>query len=345
MNDNRGLIFDIQGHSVHDGPGCRTLIFLSGCHLRCEWCSNPEGMLPGPRLMYRESKCTCRPRRCIAACPQNAISTINTQNQGIITIIDRLKPTYNGQITGTGNTEETINKENNSINLNRLYCDRCHDQKCVKHCYNEALCVSGRYVTLEEIFTIIKRDRAYWGDGGGVTLGGGDPLFQSKFSEMILKACQKSYIHTAIETSAYAPTDSFLNLMQHVEWAFIDIKHIDPALHLKKTGVDNKLILSNIRTLQESGWNGILKIRMPVIPGYNDHEKNIKATASFLRENRINEINILPFHRLGESKYRSLGLKYNYADTHSPSTESLSDIKSIFQDMSIRCHIGHNTPF
>jgi pyruvate formate lyase activating enzyme len=307
-----GLIFDIQGHSVHDGPGCRTLIFLSGCPLSCYWCANPEGMAMGRRLMLHPSRCPCIPLRCLDKCPHLAL-----------TYDERKAP---------------------PVIFNRNLCGTC-GYECVNACYNEALEICGRYYSIDRLMEILSRDRGFWGSGGGMTLSGGDPLLQHEFSRSLLKACQERYIHTAVETSAYAPEDLFLSLMAFVEWAFIDIKHMDPRKHAEGTGVSNGLILGNIESLAKSPWKGKLVVRVPVIPGFNDDEVNMGNTADFVRDMRIHEVNLLPFHRMGESKYRSLGMEYRAGSCEPPSVSALLGLKRLFRSRGVECYIGHDTPF
>ncbi len=284
----KGLIFDIQSHSVHDGPGCRTMVFLSGCPLTCEWCSNPEGMLLKQQLIYSERRCRfCG--RCIKACEHSAIK-IGQKGQLII---------------------------------DRKICDKCVNFKCTKACLSESLELSSKFYSLEELMKIFERDRDFWGAEGGVTFGGGEPFTQHQFLLSALKECKNRSIHTAIETSGHVPTDVFLEGMELIDWAFIDIKHMDSEKHLKATGVDNKLILKNIETLAKSKWKGVLIIRMPLIPGFNDEEKNIKATAEFLTLCNLSEIEVLPFHRMGDSKYNRLGLHYTYAEKTAPDSSEV----------------------
>jgi len=308
-----GLIFDIQGFSVQDGPGCRTLVFLSGCPLRCAWCSNPEGQRGQKVLMYRGSKCGCPQFACIEECPRHAIAR-------------------------TGDPESPLS-------FDRTKCDRCAAFNCQNACFREALRVCSDYYSVDELMRIIKRDSTYWGSGGGVTFGGGEPMFQKEFLLEVLARCRSACIHVALETSAHVPTDDFLQIMESVNWAFIDIKHMDREKHREGTGAGNTLILENIHALPASGWPGRLLIRFPIIPGFNDDYENILATIKFLKENEIGEINLLPFHRMGESKYRQLGMTYAYRDVHPPSTGFMETVRNVFQSNGIRCWLGHDTPF
>lgn len=308
-----GFIFDIQGHSVHDGPGGRTLLFMGGCSLRCEWCANPEGIVARPQLMYRDSRCSCRSLRCVSACPHGAILPSQKGNPPVV--------------------------------INREHCASCKSYECVKNCYSEALSLCGRNYTVDALMKVVQRDRDYWGPEGGVTLGGGDPLFQMGFSSSLLQQCRAHFIHTAIETSACAPTESFLRFMADVDWAFIDIKHMDSARHRDKTGAGNEMILKNIRKLMASGWPGTLIIRTPVVPGYNDSTEHMSDMAAFLKSCRIGTVNLLPFHRLGESKYRQLGREYLFQDILTPPAEKMEELKEQFTRSHISCYIGYDTPF
>lgn len=312
MTDSRrGLVFDIQGFSVHDGPGCRTLVFLGGCPLRCAWCANPEGAGSKPQLLYRRSRCNCRTQGCKSACPHGAIS--NDSAGGIV--------------------------------IDRKFCESCEDPICIRSCYQEALVLCGSMMNAQEVVGIIKRDSFFWGDDGGITLGGGDPVAQPEFAEEILATCQAEGIHTAIETSACAAADRFLSLMQHVRFAFIDVKHMNPQDHISGTGVDNRAILANIRALSCSNWNGRLVIRIPLIPGFNDTPTNLQETATFMSTLGLKEVQILPFHRLGESKYRQLGLEWKLSETAPPSQEMLATAQKVLQTNGIQCYVGHEAPF
>jgi pyruvate formate lyase activating enzyme len=311
--DTRGLIFDVQGHSIHDGPGTRTLVFLSGCPLRCAWCSNPEGLLPQPRLMYKAQRCKDCPSRCVAACPKHAA-------QGSL---DPGMP----------------------IAFHREHCEGCAAQDCVAVCYQQALQTSGRWYTLDEVMRLLNRDRSYWGDEGGVTFTGGEPFFQQDFVLPLLKRCQDASIGACVETSGYVPRATLEAALPLIEWLFVDLKHMDAARHQEATGVSNKPILDNLRWITDSGWTGRLLIRMPVIPGFNDSAEHAAATADFLADLGLPEINLLPFHRLGASKYEQLGMPYAYADQPAPSPQDLALLREVYRKRNIACYLGSDTPF
>lgn len=315
VNWNKGelkaLIFDIQGHSVRDGPGSRTTVFMNGCPLDCIWCCNPEGLFHYPVMLYMESRCVCC-GACVKACPSGAI---------------------------------TITEDKKLIH-DRSLCDNCKTHECVNACLHEASSLSGKYYTVDELMDIFQRDRQFWGGKGGVTFSGGEPLFQRDFILEILKRCKKAYIHVAVETASCFDTDYYMEVMNYVSWVFADIKHMDAVEHKKLTGVENKLILKNIRTLAEKqDWDGFRVPRIPIIPGLNDSEENIRATAKFVKEIGLEVINILPFHRLGESKYRQLGRTYKFAEQKPPSDEHMLSIKKIIEGEGLVCFVGYETPF
>ncbi len=305
-----GLIFDVQGHSVHDGPGTRTTLFFNGCPLNCIWCCNPEGLFHKQVMMYKESKCVCC-GKCIEACPHGAITVVN------------------------GKLKHDRNK-----------CATCTTFECVKTCFHEGSEISGKYYSVEDLMTIFRRDRQFWGSRGGVSLSGGEPLYQKDFILKLLKECKKAYIHVAVETTSCLATDYFMEAMNYIEWVFTDIKHMDTEKHKKLTGVGNELILKNIKTLAEKeDWDGFIVPRIPIIPGKNDSEKNIRETAQFVREIGLEVINILPFHRLGESKYRQLGTTYQFAEQAPPTEAQMIRHKRIIEEEGLICFIGYETPF
>ncbi|UIJ37042.1 glycyl-radical enzyme activating protein [Desulfobaculum bizertense] len=310
QRDLKGLIFDVQGHSVHDGPGTRTTVFLNGCPLHCLWCSNPEGLYKKPVMMHRESQCQCC-GHCIQTC-----------SKGSATVVD------------------------GKLHFDRNICDSCVEMECISTCYNEALTVNSEWYSVDDLMTIFQRDRQFWGSRGGVTFSGGEPLFQKKFILAVLKACKESFIHTCIETTSCLDTEHYLEATSYVDWAFTDIKHMDSVQHKALTGVGNELILHNIEMLaRRPNWDGVILPRVPIIPGKNDSPENIEATAEFIRRIGLDVVNLLPFHRLGESKYRQLGLTYAMADQESPSDEHMQELKEIAESKGLYCFLGSETPF
>lgn len=307
----KGLVFDIQGQSVHDGPGSRTTVFLNGCPLHCSWCANPEGLHRNPIMMYSKSRCkACG--RCISACKKNAISM----------------------------------NENKELIFDRAICDQCQDMTCVSHCYYEGLTINGKWYTDDELISRLERDTFYWSQEGGVSFSGGEPLLHFDYMQSVLKKCKERKWNICVETTANIKPENFKTLMSYVDWAFVDLKHMDPTTHRKFTGVGNDLILANLKWLASgNNWNGFCVIRIPIIPGKNDSEENIRATAKFVNSIGLEVINILPFHRLGISKYEKLGRVYPFAHQGPPSAESMIGAKEIIESEGVTCFIGDETPF
>lgn len=315
----KGLVFDIQGYSVHDGPGCRTLVFMKGCPLHCEWCSNPEGMRTKQDIMFRNMKCTNRQHgcaRCLDACPHGAIRLNPDESEGA-----------------------------QQLFIDRSKCNVCQTRECLSVCYFEGLRTCGEWNTVGDIMHVFERNRHYWGARGGASFSGGEPLLQHEFMRALLSACQEEKIHVAVETTAHIQPDIFLDLMRFVNFAFIDIKHMDRERHREKTGVYNDLILGNIEALAASKWPGRLVLRIPVIENFNDSDENIETVVAFMQRLGLFEINILPFHRLGESKWNQLGHEYAYARQPGTVDEKLFHIQEIFLSQHIACYVGSDTPF
>ena len=303
-----GTLFDIQGFSVHDGPGCRTLIFLKGCPLSCEWCSNPEGRNPFPEPLYNQTKCVFD-NLCIDACPHDAITP-----------------------------------GHETLSINRSLCAECHSFECADVCCSGAIQQGGYTKSLNELITLIQRDRQYWGSQGGITLTGGEPLYQPEFASALLKHSHDAYIHTAIETCGHVSWSSYVSALPYTDWIFFDIKHMDPEQHVKGTGLTNKLILENAQRLAAE-FSGKLVFRMTLIPGYNDQMEHIQQLADFIVKSGRKEINILPLHHLGREKYMLTGRPYYTSDFTPPSPESMNHIKDFMEANGISCYLGSDTPF
>ena len=305
-----GTIFDIQGFSVHDGPGSRTVVFLNGCSLDCNWCANPEGKYAYPIPLYNAVKCNFD-----SACA-------NICSYAAITVLDK------------------------SLVIDRERCKKCTEYLCVEECCTSALRIAGYNKTLDEVFEIIQRDRQYWGADGGITLTGGEPFFQPVYANELLKRCYSSYIHTAIETCGNVPWQHIESSLPYLDWIFFDIKHLNSEKHIEGTGRDNKLILENIRRIS-SDFSGRLIFRMTVIPAYNDSEQHAADMAGFLfaLPGNTKEINLLPVHHLAKEKYKMLGQNYFDESLKTVSSKKMESLKTVFKAKGVECYIGDDTPF
>jgi len=296
----KGIIFNIERYAIHDGPGIRTLVFLKGCPLRCLWCANPESQCIFPQLIYFSNKCTgCG--SCILVCPNEAIK------------VDKGK-----------------------IIMEWDKCKNC--LKCVEVCPGSAKDYRGNYVTPEEVLAEVLKDIPFYKrSNGGVTLGGGEPLMQSDFATQILRLCKENYINTAIETSGYANEKDLDKVLDYTDLVFFDIKQMDSEKHKTGTGVENEKILKNAKRVSNKGIPII--IRIPIIPGYNDSVENISNTAKFARElNSLIKVELLPYHKLGVSKYEHIGEKYLLADMVPPNSENLKRLESIVRSYGLKCN-------
>jgi pyruvate formate lyase activating enzyme len=298
-----GLIFDIQRYSIHDGPGIRTLIFMKGCPLRCLWCDNPEGQMPYPEILFSNKLCI-KCWKCTKICPVGSIK-----------------------------------EEGGVIKIDRTTCTSCG--KCAEICYAEAIKLVGQWMSVEDVLKVIERDYAFYKtSGGGVTLGGGEPTMQSDFASLLLKACKERGINTAIETCGYTKWENFEKMLKHLDLVYYDIKHMDSKIHEYLTGKPNELILENLRKLSQT--NLPIIIRVPLIPGCNDQEVNIRRTAEFVSTlgNSIMRVEILPYHRLGMHKYEQLGREYKLKNLLPPSKEAINNAAKIFEAYGLTVQIG-----
>lgn len=284
-------IFNTQRFSIHDGPGIRTVIFFKGCPLHCLWCANPESQLFKPELEVLPKNCIgCG--ECMKACPENAIYF-----------------------------------DENGIHIRRELCRRCGS--CAKECYSKTLKFVGEQMTVEQVVAEIKKDEVFYrNSGGGVTFSGGEPLAQGEFCVEVLKRCRAEGIHTAIETSGYGDKDTFIRMARELDLIFFDIKHSDPEMHKKLTGVSNEVILDNLRSIQP--YASEIIVRTPVIPGLNDDRENIARTAAICSElSAVDRWELLPFHNLGEHKYEAIGKAYDKEMFSKPGGEHMHELAEL----------------
>jgi pyruvate formate lyase activating enzyme len=270
-----GMIFKIKRFAVHDGPGIRTAVFLKGCPLNCVWCHSPEGIDSKINLWYNRNICIlCG--RCVDSCPENALTL-----------------------------KSEIEKY---IDINRKSCSLSGD--CINVCPTGAILFTGRQVSVGEVIIEIEKDELYYRQsGGGITLTGGEPLFQPEFSKAVLQECIKLNIHTAIETSLSCQTDTLADIAQYVDLFIVDMKISDNEKHIKHTGKGNEMIMQNFRYLASSGKEII--VRIPLIPDITDTEKNKAEIIEFVNSfNRFILIEYLEYNPLAENNYKRLNIQF-----------------------------------
>lgn len=297
MRDLKGLIFNIQKFSIDDGPGIRTVVFFKGCPLKCKWCSNPESQMFTKQILWDRNKCVhCK--TCEKTCKYKAIKVGEER-----VVVDKSK------------------------------CIKC--LLCVNNCPKHALSIEGLDVTVDDVLKVVLQDMVFYEESnGGITLSGGEVMAQPEFSKAILIACKKRGIHTAIETTSYVDTETFVDVTQYADLLLCDIKHWDSEKHKKFTGVGNELIIKNIKAASDLGRNILL--RLPVIPGFNDTLNDAKMFVDLLYELGIASIQLLPFHQLGEYKYDQLGIEYEFKDKNALHREDLIEYKQVFVNAGIK---------
>lgn len=212
---------------------------------------------------------------------------------------------------------------------------------CAEACYADARHLVGRRMTVEEVLQTIRSDRVFYEQsGGGVTVGGGEPTLQAVFVAELLEGCQREGLHTALETCGYASWQRLQRVLRHVDQLLFDLKHMDPARHRELTGVDNARILSNARRASEQV--GEMVVRIPLIPGCNDDEGNLRALGRFVREElpKVNRIDLLPYHSTGESKSTRLFREYPLAGVAPQAKESVLAAQKLLQSYGLHVQVG-----
>jgi pyruvate formate lyase activating enzyme len=296
----KGIVFNIQRFSLHDGPGGRTTVFLKGCPLRCRWCSNPESWDFSPVLMHYDRKCIgCG--ECIGVCPVEAITMDADKGRKIDTV----------------------------------RCTQC--LKCSDVCPTESLIACGDEMSVEQTVEIALRDKIFYEhSGGGVTLSGGEPARQTDFAAAVLKALKKQGVHTALETTGYVSYDRLEKVLEWTDLVLYDIKHMNAEAHRRATGVSNELILKNaVRVARKvETW-----LRVPVIQGYNAYDDFFLWLGKFGHSIGARKISLLPYHEWGRSKYDQLNLDYK-STFKTPNSEDLSRFGRLCKSSGIEVSYG-----
>lgn len=288
-------VTDIQRFCMHDGPGVRTTIFLKGCPLRCAWCHNPETQKSSEELLFYPNKCIgCG--TCIGYCPQGA-HILEEQHA-----VDRTKCTFCGE--------------------------------CAKICPTNALDICGREMSIEEILTVIEKDRAFYGHLGGVTLSGGEPFAQKKKTIALLKACKERGFSTSVETCGYADHDVIREAAPYVDLFLWDIKDTNSARHKQYTGVSNEIILKNLSLVNE--MNAKIRLRCILVNGVNTDEHHYSAIVEIAKKiNKFNGVELIPYHAYGGTKAVFLGHEDNGRKEWIPEADELEKVKIMLKKRGI----------
>ena len=313
-----GKLYDIQGFSVHDGPGIRTTVFLKGCPLRCPWCHSPESQEFPTELNWMEIRCTgvdaCG--RCLFACPEKAITPG----------AKKISPKDNSEIT--------------LVKIDRLKCTSCF--RCADACPQNALYRCGTEYTVEEVMDRVKRDLPFYKrSGGGVTVSGGECLWQPEFTVALLKACKEAGIHTAVDTTGYCKWEIMEKVLPYADLFLYDLKQMDPDKHRRVIGVENERILDNARRLAKAG--GKLQIRIPTIPMFNDNETSYREFGAFILElgDAVETVQLLPYHNLGAVKWERLGRPGPALEAIPPTEEHMKELKGLLESMGVKNVVIH----
>lgn len=330
MDNVFGLITNVQRFSIHDGPGIRTTVFFKGCPLRCFWCHNPETWRMQPEIQLFTERCIgCG--ECIKRCPQGAHKLADEMANG--NVHEQANENEDGQIDKRGDRQVDGRRDRQRL-FNRELCLACG--KCAESCYAGALVMTGKWWTPEELLEELMKDHKYYEEsGGGITLSGGEPLLQQKFCLRILQLCKDNGLSTAIETAGFCRWEDLEGLLPWLDLIIMDIKHLDDEQHKAVTGVSNRRILENAQRLSAAGMP--LLIRTPVIPGVNDTPEAIGAVAGFIRSfPNLLYYELMPFHRMGEGKFRSLGLTCSASSLTPPSADTMQALARHARDCGVR---------
>ena len=313
--DVKGLVFNVQTYSVHDGPGIRVEFFMKGCPLKCDWCSNPEGISPVVELNSSPGKCmgAADCGNCRRVCEQGAL--LFTE-EGFLGAIDRDA------------------------------CKRC--MACAGVCLTGALTSWGKYYTVEEAMDVIRRDRVFFEKtGGGVTISGGEALLQPDFVYAVFEQCHREGINTCLESALHVRPEVVDRFLPVTDYFITDIKHMDAEIHLQRCGVPNGLILNNIKRVARDG--SALIVRTPVLKGFNATDEAITDIGRFILDElggKVLQHQLLPYRQLGTEKYASLDKEYPMIGFEGYEREEWeADIRrfiDILQKMGVNAVSGNN---
>ncbi len=293
---NTGVVLDIQRWSVQDGPGVRTTVFLKGCPLACMWCHNPESQAYRKQLTVDPGRCLSC-GACLDQCPQHGIPGPG----------ELPAPEAGCLLRGS----------------------------CAEACPGEARRLLGREMSVAQVMAELERDRLYYDEsGGGASFSGGEPLGQPDFLERLLRGCRKREIHTVVDTCGFAPPEILLRIAPLVDLFLFDLKLVDDARHHTATGVGSDPILANLREL--TAVHDRVRLRIPVVPGWNDDAENLEASAAFAAElPGLLGVDLLPYHGTGRDKFARLNREAPLGPIEPPTPAQLERLADPFRALGL----------
>jgi len=300
MMTESALIGSIQRFSTEDGPGIRTTVFLKGCPLSCAWCHNPELISPIQQLIISPSRCIgCG--ACASVCPKALI---------------RLE-------------------KDSPLIIDRKACDLC--LRCTGECYSKALKSVARKMTVSEVVSEVVQDKRFYGNtGGGLTVSGGEPLSHAHFVSRLIGECAARDIESCIETSGFGSFNDLITLAntEGLTAVLYDIKSIDDEVHKRYTGVSNEPIINNLKKLAAEKPSHLeILARLPLIKDVNDSPEYAEKTAILLASLAIRKAALIPYHKLGISKAKNIGI--NMKTFMPPEQDKISQLSVIYNDAGI----------
>lgn len=287
----KAMVIDVERFAINDGPGIRTTVFLKGCPLRCIWCGNPESQTSTRQIMFSQEQCTgCG--KCITTCKQKAIEI--SEEYGL------------------------------SINTK---CNLCGE--CIDACIYNARSFVGKVMTVEEIYDEVMKDYKYFASSkGGVTFSGGEPMLHADFISKVSKKLHKAGVNVLIETCGLVPYEDFKKIIDDVDYIYYDVKLMDTDAHKKYTGAGNETILNNLVRLNKE-FKGKITVRYPYITGINSKKEQVISFLEFVDTlDNVDDVEFLPYHRLGMPKYKGLSREYELKDLK-PLTKN--DLKPVLE--------------
>lgn len=301
MNYDENIkIMEIERFAIHDGPGIRSVIFLQGCPLSCPWCANPESQIQRPQIMYKSETCIgCQ--TCVCLCPENLITF-----------------------------------EGDRCQFKRNKCIGCH--KCEENCLTKSISIIGQTKTIEDIFSILERDREYYEvSGGGITFSGGEPFSHQEKLIKMLKLAKSMKFHVCIETCGATDWKWIEKSIPYVDCYLFDVKHYDPNKLSEVVKSNGNKIMNNFLRLSSILPDKIIA-RVPVIPRYSLTYLN--EIIDFISTTKVKNVHLLPYHTLGVSKYEQLDKDYSLIDEKMMLKDDLKIYKEYGISLGLSIQIG-----